>query len=289
MHKLLLLLAFPFLFALACSPVGEVIVVPGNESPPDLTVPGVVQENFVNRVYISLLGRKPESQELNSALGQLSQANASASARKKVVLDVLRQRAYKDRLYNTARIDLLNNVDTAEIANFLFVFNQALQDPQYQSFIYLIEFEINRLEELSAAAPQFLRGDIDKAELHRRMVNNNLYDEINMGTQNFVLSVFEHFLNRYPTQAEEQQCILMVDGTNAIAFGKEGSSKEDFLDILLNSDAYLEGQVFDMYEALLFRVPLSAEMAEGTLRYRQTQAYDSVLTDILVTDEFLGW
>lgn len=286
--KHFVLLSLLSLAALACQP-DAIILVPDNDSPPDLTVPGVVQENFVNRVYISLLGRKPESRELSSALAKLTQSNASPAARKTVVLDVLRQPAYKDRLYNTARIDLLNNVDTAEIASFLFVFNLALQDPQYQSFLYLIQYEIDRLEQLSAAAPQFMRGDIDKAELHRRMVNNSLYDEINMGTQNFVLSVFEHFLNRYPTQAEEQQSILMVDGSNAIVFGREGSGKEDFLDILLSSDAYLEGQVFDLYEALLFRDPLSAEMAAGTLRYRQTQAYDSVLTDILVTDEFLGW
>lgn len=272
----------------SCSESGGIIIIPDNTSPPDLTVPEVVKENFVNRVYISLLGRKPEQAELAGAMGILEQDNASEADRKEVVESVLSDPSFRDRQYNIARIDLLNNLDTTVVASFKFVFNQYLQDPQYEPFLDLIYYELNRLEEFSQAAPLYLSAQINRAEMHRRMVNNLMYDEINMGTQNFVLSIFEHFLNRYPTVAEEQNAILMSDGFYAVVFGKEGNSQEDFLEILTESDAYLEGQVLDVYESFLFREPNSVEMAIGTSLFRQTGSYDDLLTSILTTQEFLG-
>lgn len=272
----------------SCGEAGNLILVPDNTSPPDLTVPEVVKENFVNRVYISLLGRKPESLELSGAMGILERDNASETTRKEVVESILSDPAFRDRQYNIARIDLLNNLDTTDIATFQFVFNQYLQDPQYEPFQDLIYYELDRLEQLSKAAPHYLSARINRAELHRRMVNNLMYDEINMGTQNFVLSVFEHFLNRYPTESEEQNAILMADGFYAVLFGREGNSQEDFLEIMVESDAYLEGQVLDVYESFLFRTPNSTEMAAGTTLFRQTGSYDTLLTSILTTQEFLG-
>lgn len=272
----------------SCGEAGDIILVPDNTSPPDLTVPEVVKENFVNRVYISLLGRKPESAELAGALGILEQDNASEADRKEVVESVLSDPAFRDRQYNIARIGLLNNVDTTDISIYIFVFNQYLNDPQYEPFLDLIYYELDRLEQLSKAAPYYLSDKINRAEMNRRMVNNLMYDEINMGTQNFILSVFEHFLNRYPTESEEQNAILMADGFYAVMFGQEGNSQEDFLEIMTQSDAYLEGQVLDVYESFLFREPTSMEMATGTTLFRQTGSYDDLLTSILITQEFLG-
>ena len=288
MRGLITILGMCLLLLAACGDPGELIIVPENESPPDLTVPQVVKENFVNRVYITLLGRKPQGAELTSALSLLDQDNASVDQRTEVIETVLVDPAYKERQYNIARIDLLNNFDTTDIALFQAVFTQYLTDPQYEQFIDLINYELNRLDELSKAPIRYFDGSINRAEMHQRMVNNQFYDEINMGTQNFVLSVFEHFLNRYPTEAEEQQAILMCDGFYSVCFSTEGNSKEDFLDILIESDAYREGQVLDLYEALLFRDPNSQEMTAGALQYGQTNSYDSLLLDIMISEEFLG-
>lgn len=288
MRVLPTLLGFCLLLLASCGDPGELIIVPDNQSPPDLTVPEVVKENFVNRVYITLLGRKPEGTELTLAMSTLDQDNASTPQRKVVIETVLEDPAFRERQYNIARIDLLNNFDTTDIALFRAVFTQYLTDPQYEPFIDLIQYEINRLDKLSQAPVRYFAGDINRAEMHQRMINNQFYDEINMGTQNFVLSVFEHFLNRYPTEAEEAQAILMCDGFYSVCFGLEGNSKEDFLDILITSDAYREGQVLDLYESLLFRDPNSQEMSLGTLLYGQTQSYDSLLLDIMISEEFLG-
>lgn len=288
MKGIVTVIGLSLLLLCSCGDPGDIIIVPDNTSPPDLTVPLVVKENFVNRVYISLLGRKPEGTELTGAMGILDKDNASEADRKEVVESILSNPQFRDRQYNIARIDLLNNMDTIDIVSYIFVFNQYLLDPQYEPFLDLIYYEINRLTLLRGAASDYLAQTINRAELHRRMVNNPFYDEINMGTQNFVLSVFEHFLNRYPTASEEQNAILMADGFYSVLFGEEGNSQEDFLEILTESDAYLEGQVLDVFESFLFRQPNSIEMAAGTTLFRQTGSYDELLTSILITQEFLG-
>jgi hypothetical protein len=109
-----------------------------------------------------------------------------------------------------------------------------------------------------------------------------------MGSQNFILSVFEYFLGRYPTESEEETAINMVDGFGGILFGQEGNSKADFLDIFLSSTDYFEGQVIDVYNDFLLRDPLSVEMSEAAQIYKQTQDYGEMLKEVLSQDEFLG-
>ena len=55
------------------------------------------------------------------------------------------------------------------------------------------------------------------------------------------------FLSRYPTEDEEKRSIEMVDGFGTVIFGKEGSSKGDFITLFFDSDDYLEGQVSEIY------------------------------------------
>lgn len=276
-------------FLLACSqPEGELIIVPDNTAPPDLSVPEVIKENYVNKLFISLLGRKPSDLELNGALAILDRDNAAEADRKVLVSDILNQPEYAQRSFDIARVEILNNLDTAEISQNIFIFNQLKNDPQYADFIDIIDFEIGRLQALRSIPDALQAGSISRIDMHRRCVDNSFYDEINMGTQNFVLAMFEYFLDRYPTEAEESSAILMIDGFNSVLFGVEGKNKEDFLDIFFASDDYFEGQVVDIYQDFMFRLPSSQEMSSATIAYQESQDYADVLTDILTTDEYLG-
>ncbi|MEM7367935.1 MAG: hypothetical protein AAF587_04995 [Bacteroidota bacterium] len=288
MNRLFIFLLIPLVF-LACSqPEGELIIVPDNIPPPDLSVPEVVKDNYVNKLFISLLGRKPSALELNGARAFLDKDNAAPEDRKALVADILDQREFSQRTFDIARVEILNNLDTADITENIFIFNLLKEDPQYADFIDLIDFEIGRLVALKRSPEDLESGQISRIDMHRRCVDNSFYDEINMGTQNFVLAMFEYFLDRYPTEAEEQNAILMIDGFNSVLFGVEGKSKEDYLDIFFGSDDYFEGQVVDIYQDFMFRSPHSLEMSTATIDYQQSRNYRSLLTDILTTDEYLG-
>ena len=278
----------PVLFLISCAPGPEIIIVPDNTAPPDFSVPELAKENYVNKVYITLLGRKPSDSEFSRGMALLDENNASTESREKFIDEVLVKPGFSQRMYEIARTEILNNVDTADITFQIVIFTQLLSDPVYEPFYDLIETEIGRLTRLRDVPKKLENGEIDRIEMHRRMVDNFIYDEINMGTQNFVLSMFEYFLGRYPTAKEEEVSIQMVDGFNTVVFGEEGDSKAEFIEIFFESDNYFEGQVVNIYEDFLFRSPNSVEMGEGTEIYKTTLDYSTLLKTILAKDEFLG-
>ncbi|MBL0102548.1 MAG: hypothetical protein IPP51_01480 [Bacteroidetes bacterium] len=120
------------------------------------------------------------------------------------------------------------------------------------------------------------------------MCNNYLYDQINMGSANFVNYSFQNLINRNATISELANGITMVEGNNSILFLQTGSSKVDFLNILTNSSSYYEAQVVFAYQRYLQRTPNTLEMADGTQTFQSTGDFIQVLKSILSTNEFIG-
>lgn len=272
----------------ACTQETDLITVPNNTAPPDYTVSLVVMENYVSKSYISLLGRKPLESEASAGMALLSRNNAAPDDRKLFLQGVIQNGEFHRRMYDVARAEILANMDTTDIRDRIVVFTLLLNDPQYADFYDLIQAEIDRLNRLREI-PQALRdGLIDRIEMHRRCADNSFYDDINMGSQNFVLSLFEYFLGRYPSESEEAAAILMVEGFDAVVFLREGNSKSELIDIFFESHDYFEGQVIDVYRDFLFRTPNSSEMAAATTQYKTTHDFEALLIDILASDEYLG-
>jgi hypothetical protein len=195
---------------------------------------------------------------------------------------------YLPHLYDFARTELLNNLDTSEITFFRTVFNLLLTDTAYQFAWDLIEYEIERLDSLQRVPSDLINQIIDIEFLHRRCVNNYFYDQINMGTENFVISCFQHFLNRYPTQTELTDGKKMVDGLPAILFLQSGQSKTDFMNIFFKSRDYSEGLAINLYNRFLLRNPSSIEMGNAANAFHESRDYVQMQKDILATNEYIG-
>ncbi|MFK7922113.1 MAG: hypothetical protein AB8H47_09160 [Bacteroidia bacterium] len=282
------LLGLGLCFLIACQPDGQLVIVPDNTPPPDLSVPEVLQENYVNKLYITLLGRKPTEIELFAAKTKLAQGGVSEAARQEVIDQIVQEQEYLQRTYDVARAEILLNLDTFEITQTIYAFTTFLDSPAYEPFYGLIEFEIGRMRDLKEVPTAVLNASISRIEIQRRMVNNYFYDQINMGSQNFVLALFEYFLGRYPSESELNNSVAMVDGATVVVFGQEGYNKQDFISLFFDSDNYYEGQVINIYQDFLFRAPNSQEMSLQTIAYRQDQNYENLLKRILSTDEYLG-
>ncbi len=277
-----------FMFAFAACKKSEIEQIAFNEPPPDGTISNVTIENYITRTYILTLGREPDSVEFNTALTLLKTTNLDSASRQEFLEVIFDNADYRPHVYDENRIDLLNNVDTAEFSNWIIIFNFFLQDTTYQLQWPYFQYEIDRLEELQNAFYEYVNDSIEIDELQRRMCNNYFYDQINMGSANFVISTFQQLINRNPTSVEQQSGIAMVDGNNAVLFLQTGSSKNDYLDIFTHSSDYFEGQVVFLYQKFLNRPPDSIEMSEGTLKYSTTGDYTAVQRDILSSDEFIG-
>lgn len=266
----------------------ELFTVENNTPPTDTTIEPVVVENYINRTYILTLGREPDAAEFSIARQSLLDAGMDSTSRQNFLQDVFSDASYLPSVYNQNKIDLLNNADTADFTNWINIFGFLLLDSTNQAAWPYLQAEQNRLIALRAAFPEFINGTISVDELQRRMCNNYLYDQINMGAANFVISTFQHLINRNPTGSEQQNGINMVGGINAVLFLQAGSTKDDYLDILTHANNYFESQVVLLYHKFLNREPDTREMVSGTVKYSSTGDYTAVQRDILATDEFIG-
>ena len=281
-----LLLLFSFLiFISSCS---DEEVIPNNTAPPDQTIENVTISNYVNRVYVSVLGREASESEKSSGFNILRQNNLSMSSRLQFLYDVFSDAKYFDHLYTHARIDLLNNIDTIEVYQQWQLDSLILTTTVDQNVIFLILADMERLDSLRQVPNDLAGHQIEVTYMHRRCVNNYFYDQINMGTENFVISCFQHFLNRYPTANELSEGKKMSDGTSAVLFLEFGQTKSDFIRIFFTSRDYHEGLAINLYKRFLLRNPTSIEMGNAAQAFSSTHDYVQMQKDILSTNEYIG-
>tara|TARA_R110000868_G_scaffold237867_1_gene492446 strand:+ start:59 stop:994 length:936 start_codon:yes stop_codon:yes gene_type:complete len=265
------------------------IIIDDNTAPPDSTISTLIVENYVTKCYISLLGREPNAQEETDAIATLKNGNMSVASRKLVLDEILLFPEYRTKVLEYNSIKLLNGLlDVAVLQEQIDTYTFIQQQPEYAYLYDEIQAIIDNLVVLRDTPTAFVDGDFGMQEMHRRLVSNDIYDQINMGSFNFVLSMFNNFLYRDPTGDEHESGITMVDGFVAVLFYETANSKEDFIDIFLGSDDYFEGQVRELCARYLFREPTSAEQGYHSVRYRESGNYERLQKDILSTDEFAG-
>lgn len=272
----------------ACSKK-ERIYIPDNEAPPDVSVSTLKLETYVTKCYIGLLGRKPTDMELAQGVQYLRDNNLSYSGRKLMLLNILAQDEFLVKTYLNDGTLLLNSWDMDLFSFYLDRNLDARLDTQFSQFTALIDTNIVGLEKLLAIPNDLLSGTIDIRTMHARMVNNFAYGEINMGGENFVRSVFDHFLLRNPTVAELAEGIKMFDGFEAVVLNQTGDSQYDFVQIFFNSNAYNEGQVRWAFRRFLYRDADTEELAYYTNVFRLSGSHKVLFTELLTLNEYAGF
>jgi hypothetical protein len=281
-----LLFLFFILIISSCTKFEDVIV-DGNTHPNDPTIENTVIENYVNKLYISTIGREPTKVEFDDNFETLREANLSQQSREIVIDKVLDKAEYFNNLFKIESANILNGVDTAMINERYYLYKYFLMNASGFDSIY-IGYEFERLSVLKQALPELNAGTITNTELYKRMVNNNFFDDINMGTENFVVAMFQHFLLRYPTGAEVENASDMVNDGNATLFFETGNGKDDFISIFFSSDEYFTGQTSILFNRYLFRYPSSEESVNYSLDYINTDDYKILQRRILSANEFIG-
>ena len=171
MFRNYLLALFIGLLFLSCNKTEEKII--GDNNPPaDNTIPSSLRINFINKIYISLLGREPETSEFNYADLSLRNSNFSIASRKAIVQEILNQDAFLDREFEIYRNDLLSGVDTAEVSDLIATFDFLLTSSTYESQWPLIEIEKARLISFRNVSTELKDGNITLVEMQRRCVDN---------------------------------------------------------------------------------------------------------------------
>lgn len=256
----------------------------GNDAPDERPITSELKESYVNKLYIQLAGRKSTESELSLADSLLGD-EASDSSREQLIDQIIATDAYKIKMYADARGDYLDNVDLTTIQTdyFELLFLLPTIPP---SFLDAFMENLQRHNLLYRIPGQLDSNLIGVIEVHKRVINNDYYDDINMGTENFVVACFQNFLFRYPTQSELENATDMIEGISSSLFFGAGNSKEDFMDIFFESDDYFEGQVINLYRKYLFRDPSTTEMFTLTQEYFTDRNYGELQKEILSSNEY---
>ncbi len=286
MRKILALLMVT-LFIASCNKTEDVIIK-DNIPPPDGTIDSATISIYVNKAYINLYGREPQTAEKNAGIAILRQSNFSKSDREAFINTLLATEEYTRNLYNVANNEFLLSLDSTEIEQELALLNYLLTQPQYAPFYDYLRYETYRIDTFKTVLPGMLAGTVDYRTMLRRMCDNYFYDQINMGTENFVVSTYQNFLFRYPSDSELEAGKQMVDGNSATVFLKLGKSKYDYLNIFFNTDDYYEGQVRFIFKKYLFREPTAAEIYTYSGIYKSTNDFKQLQKAVFTLDEYAG-
>ena len=279
----------------------ETIIIPNNNAPNYDEIPTILLENYVNRLYIDLIGREPLDEEMNLDVQFLRDNNVTIESRDTLISklqfdttyvegDISYKNAYFHRLYEMVKVRMIEGASNAYIENemgiFLFFYEvDSLSGNLIGAHNNLINYY--RLKDLIDSESLLYNNFIDIKEMHRRMLNNAIYDQINMNTFNFVNAAFDNLLFRYPTQNEFNCSYSMIeDEIPQIVLGFSGSNKDDLINIICNSREFYEGIIHWSYLTLLARVPSTIETDFLMNDFYVTCDFHKLQRYIMKTDEY---
>lgn len=290
---------FVALFIFSCKKDAEIIS--DNDAPYYGEIPTILLENYVNRMYIDLLGREPLDSEMINDVQYLRDSDVSLESRDSLLYklqfdttyiegDSSYKFAYFHRMYEMIKVRLIEGASNAYISQDLnnwwngYV-NDSLNNDLLSANKKLLEYEI--LNSVLESELEYYNNVIEINEIHRRMIYNSVYDQINMNTFNFINAAFDNLLFRYPTQYEFDEVYLMIeDNTSQVVLGSSGNNKEAFTHIICNTREFYEGVITWAYGTLLARNPTSEETDLLMNTFYYNHDFQWLQRQIMKSDEY---
>ena len=279
----------------------DVEIITDNDAPYYGELPTLLLENYVNRLYIDLIGREPLNVEMDKDVQFLRDNDVTFESRgeliKKLQFDTTfvegdssYKFAYYHRMYDMLKVRLLegasNNYIGAELGvHYAAYMVDSVNGNMLDANKKLLNY--HKLNNVIIAEMQYYNGIIEINEVHRRMIFNSVYDAINMNTFNFINAAFDNLLFRYPTQYEFDEVYKMIeDNTAQIVLGGSANNKGDFSYLICNTKEFYEGTIVWCYGTLLARNPTTAETAFLMESYFLDKDFQKVQRVVMKTDEY---
>lgn len=299
----LLLIVVSIVSALA-SCKKEEVVFEDNTIPPYSEIPTVVVQNYVNRLFIDLIGREPLDSEMELEVSLLEESNLSSESRVNLVNQLMFDTAplpgdssytfaYHVKLYDDLKARFLEGA-SEDILNFEYgIFRgQAISDSINGNFSgYTLNMqEANRIALVQSSRSELQSGNILIDEMVKRMLINSIYDQINMNSFNFINATYNDLFFRFPTASELDLAYNVIEFNQAATiYGSLAQTKTDYVDILVSNGEFDEGMIIWAYESLLARTPSSNEVFEQVIPFSNNYNFKEVQRTILTSDEYAGF
>lgn len=282
----------------------EAQIFTDNEAPYYDKVPSVKVRNYVNRLFIDLLGREPLDAEMDLETATLQADNVSKASREVLINKLMQDETFRDgdtsytltyhkRLHELAKIRFIEGIADEELRGQASINrSDAISDSLSGN---MVGYEENmakyaKMVSILNSRSYYQSGQTDLFSVYAAMVDNSIYDIINMNTFNFVNACFDDLFFRFPTSAEFQIGFSMVeDNTPGSLFGAPGQNRADFVRILTQSNECKLGVIIWAYNTLLARNPTSTEMEVEMQKFGVDNDLKSLQKRILITNEYANF
>jgi len=263
-------------------------IVPVDNLPADSTITQIELENYINKTHIALLNRKPTQAEFTQSLQQLDIDRYNRSIRDAYILGIQDLDRSKWAIWQFLSDRILDGIDTAQVRESADIFQYRVDNSATQNEKDYWQWLLDRTNNNLVALEGWYNQDSTYNSLVGWMVRMPIYDEINMGTENFVVSIYQHFYHRYPTDHELTQASKMVDRQWGLLYGANGNSKADFLNIFLNQGEFQQGIIINAFESYLNRIPTTIESDKHHHHLNNGWDYLKLQRYLLTSSEFIN-
>ena len=282
----------------------EIIIVEDNDAPFYDEVPTNAIENYVNRMYIDLIGREPLDVEMESDVQYLKDNLLSMESRDALIWklqsdtsfvegDSSYRMAYYNRFYEVTKVRLVEGASNALFQKDIgILLNAAFIDSLLGNFSEMDrkKRKAQLLIDVIDSEHQYRMDSIGHETMFARLMNNSIYDKINMNSFNFINATFDDLFFRFPSTEEFDQSFNMIEyNLSGSVFGISGSNKTEFLDILVGSREYYEGMIRWTYLTVLAREPGTIEVTNLMDQYFIDHDYQRVQREVMKTDEYANF
>jgi hypothetical protein len=280
------------------------VFIPDNEPIGGSYISTLQLENYVNRVFIDLIGREPLDAEMEVEVSLLKEKEISLEARRTLIEklqqdetevpgDSTYKRAYYYRFYEVAKVKMIEGVendflleDRVNIVNNL---NAAVISGDSASAAFYRD-QIKEIDAVFAIPNHYMKDSIDIEQVFYRLIDNYVYDIINMNTFNFVNATFQDLYFRYPTAQEFDVANDMIENNIAGSLvGLSGSNRGDYMTIMTSSSQFYEGMIIWAYMSLLIRNPTAQELQSHLQGFPINKDFQELQVQIMITDEYANF
>ena len=279
----------------------ENIDINNNKLPKYKSISTLRIENYVQRMFIDLLGRESTNQERDSFTAQLKRSDLHDSCRTRLVRTLLYdttyhvgdssyRHAFAQRIYDISKARFLEGASDPSIAEFVGNLDFAIAVARLEgdsTRVYLYYDYRKKYFDVLNSRILFRKNLIDYRQMTASMINNSIYDGINMNSFNFVNAAFDNVLSRKPTGDEFSRSFDIIEkNLSRSLFGRWATNKNEFCQVLTESDAFHEGQIRWFYYVMVQREPTTAEVSKLFFPFIKNHRIEEILETILITDEY---
>ena len=277
------------------------IVVSTNKPKNYDDVATVKVENYINRLYIDLLGREPLHTEKIRDVDSLRAYKLNFESRKRLITRLMTdstfvegdssyKRAYYQRIYDLTKARLLEGAGEEEFYQQIGIAQFALKSARLLGdsiSVFSAMVTIDKCMNVINSRRNYQLGEIKINEMYAYMLDNPIYDVINMNSLNFVNASFDNMLFSFPTRDEFAIAYDIIEkGKVGSLFGGYASNKPEYCQMLVQSIEYHESMIKWCYLTLIGREPTTQESYNLIQDYYITKDLQKVQTLILMTDEY---